>query len=166
VIRDIGRHTIGPGPAAGYRHPLRMAAGNPQAARATVRVQEIEARAEADRLLGEPSTVTIALPPIAIPAVTVVQARPDIITKRNAGHLGMTGPELLRILRAMSADPRFRGEVIRYGKAYRGAPPDAIVAFLRAAPIAAAEGDDEELDLELARRAGYVLAPSTSWRQR
>jgi hypothetical protein len=104
------------------------------------------------------SSVTIAIPLDVIPAVTVVQAPPGLITKRNAGHLGMTGAELLRILRAMSADPRFSAAVVRHGKSLRGAPPEAILDYLRAAPLAAAK-DDEGPDLDLMRRAGYELAP-------
>jgi hypothetical protein len=104
------------------------------------------------------SSVTIAIPLDVIPAVTVVQAPPGLITKRNADYLGMTAAELLRILRAMSADPRFFTAVVRHGKSLRGAPPDAILDYLRAAPPAAAK-DDEGPDVELMRRAGYELAP-------
>jgi hypothetical protein len=104
------------------------------------------------------SSVTVAIPLDVIPAVTVVQAPPGLITKRNAGHLGMTAAELLRILRAMSADPRFSAAVVRHGKSLRGAPPEAILDYLRAAPPAAAK-EEEGPDLELMRRAGYELAP-------
>ena len=103
-----------------------------------------------------PSTVTIAIPPIAVPAhVHVHEAPPALVTKRNAGHVGMTGAELLRVLRAMSSDPRFRAEVIRHGKSFRGAPPRAILEYLRAAPPAPAKDGEPEMDLELLESMGY-----------
>ena len=103
-----------------------------------------------------PSTVTIAIPPIAVPAhVHVHEAPPALVTKRNAGHVGMTGAELLRVLRAMSADPRFGAEVVRHGKSFRAAPPSAIVAYLRAAPAGAVKDGESELDLELLDSVGY-----------
>ena len=89
-----------------------------------------------------PSTFTIAIPPIEVPAhVHVHEAPPAIVTRRNAGHVGMAPAELLRVLRAMGRHPGFRDAVVRHGKSFRGAPPDAIVAYLRAAPLAAAEDD-------------------------
>jgi len=111
--------------------------------------------------LAPPSNVTVAIPLAAIPAVTVVQAPPAIVTKRNPGHVGMSWPELSRVLRRMAADPRFRDKVIRYGKSFRGAPPDAIVAFLRAAPpdtMPNGQQDDSAIDLELLDDMGYEQA--------
>jgi hypothetical protein len=103
-----------------------------------------------------PSTVTIAIPPIEVPAhVHVHEAPPALVTKRNAGHVGMTGAELLRVLRAMSTDPRFGAEVIRHGKSFRAAPPSAIVAYLRAAPSPAVKEGEPEMDLELLESMGY-----------
>jgi hypothetical protein len=105
------------------------------------------------------SSVTIAIPLDVIPAVTLAQAPPALITKHNSlSHLGMRPAEFLRILRAMSADPRFAAAVIRYGKSLRGAPPEAILDYLRSAPAAAAK-EDEDLDLELMHHVGYELAP-------
>jgi hypothetical protein len=41
--------------------------------------------------LAAPTTITIAIPPIAVPAaVHVHEAPPALVTKRNAAHLGMT----------------------------------------------------------------------------
>ncbi|WP_437831925.1 hypothetical protein [Sorangium sp. So ce1153] len=105
---------------------------------------------------GGPPTVTIAIPIDAIPAVTVAASPPALVTKRNASHVGMTGPELVRVLRAMKADPRFRSAVIVHGKSYRAAPPDAIVAYLRAAPPAAVDRDAGADDL--LRELGYERA--------
>jgi hypothetical protein len=114
--------------------------------------------------------MTIALPPISIPAVTVQAAPPALITRRNAGHLGMSGDELVRVLREMRADPRFRDAVIVRGKSFRAATPDAILAFLRATPTAPTNdtsdtGDaetegNEGVDVSLLRAAGYELEPT------
>jgi hypothetical protein len=102
------------------------------------------------------STVTIAIPPIAVPAhVHMHDAAPALITKRNAAHVGMSGQELLRVLRDMSADPRFRDAVIRRGKSFRAAAPSAIVAYLRAAPSVAVKDGEPEMDLELLESVGY-----------
>ena len=109
------------------------------------------------------SSVTIAIPLDVIPAVTLAQAPPGLITKHNAGHLGMTGARVLRIIRAMGADARFAPAVIRHGKSFRAAPPEAILEYLRTAPAAAAK-EDEDLDLELMRHVGYELATRTSAR--
>ena len=98
--------------------------------------------------------VTITIPPIALPSVTVQASPPALITRRNADHLGMTADEVLRVLRAMRADPRFREAVIVHGKSYRAAPPDAIIAYLRAAPMTAAKDCDEGGD-DLLRELGY-----------
>jgi hypothetical protein len=112
------------------------------------------------------SSVTIAIPLDAIPAVTFPQAPPGLITKHNAGYLGMTGARALRIIRAMSADARFAPVVIRHGKSFRAAPLEAILEYLRTAPAAAAtEDEDEDLDLELMRDVGYELAPRAGARR-
>ena len=95
-------------------------------------------------------SMTFAIPPITIPSVTVVQAPPVLVTQRNAAHVGMTGPELARLLRAMRAHPRFREAVIVRGKSFRAAPPEAILAYLRSAPpTAASEADGDDLLREL-----------------
>ena len=105
--------------------------------------------------------MTIEIPPITIPSVTVVQAPPVLVTQYNAAHVGMTGPELLRVLRAMRADPRFREDVIVRGKSFRAAPPDAILVYLRSAPpIAAHEADGDDLLREL----GYQRTGRTAGR--
>jgi hypothetical protein len=101
---------------------------------------------------GAPS-LTIAIPLDALPAVTVAAPPPALVTKRNSSHLGMSGPELVRTLRAMRADPRFRETVIAHGKSYRAASPDAIVAYLRAAPPGGASPGDDGGDL--LRELGY-----------
>jgi site-specific recombinase XerD len=75
--------------------------------------------------------VTLTLPGAALAGFTI-QAPPGLVTVRNAEHLGMTAEELVGVLGAMGADPRFRDHVVQHGKSYRAAPPDAIVAFLRA----------------------------------
>ncbi len=110
-----------------------------------------------------PPTVTIALPPIAVPAaVHVHEAAPAVVTKHNPGHVGMTAPELLRVLRAMRADPRFRDTVICYGKSYRGAAPADIVAFMRAAAAPLTMGEQEGdggVDANLLAATGYELCP-------
>jgi hypothetical protein len=113
--------------------------------------------------------MTIALPAISLPAVTVQAAPPALITRRNAAHLGMSGDELVRVLRDMRADPRFRDAVIARGKSFRAAAPDAVIAFLRAAPAAstrdagdqseAETGIDDGVDMNLLRAAGYDLGP-------
>src|SRR5262249_47315944 len=80
---------------------------------------------------------TIAVPAtVEIPAeqMTIHAAPPGLITRRNADYLGLTGDELVRIVRAMSRDPRFADQVVVYGKSLRGAPPDSILAHLRTAP--------------------------------
>lgn len=110
------------------------------------------------RVAAAPSSVTIAIPLDAIPAVTYTAAPPALITKRNAEHLGMSGPELGRVLRAMRADPRFREDVIARGKSYRAAPPEAILAYLRSVPAPVAkEADDGDGD-DLLRELGYERA--------
>lgn len=113
--------------------------------------------------------MTLTVPPISLPAVTVQAAPPLLITRRNAAHLGMSGNELLRILREMRADPRFRDRVISRGKSFRAAPPDAILAFLQAVPVASENdpvGDvpspDAEVDTDLLRAAGYALEPAVA----
>ena len=113
--------------------------------------------------------MTIALPSVALPSVTVQAAPPALITRRNAGHVGMTGNELLRVLREMRAEPRFRDAVIVRGKSFRAATPDAIVAFLRAVPDASTSNASEEeasrddgVDTALLRAAGYELDPAAS----
>lgn len=110
----------------------------------------------------EPVGMTFTLPPVHVPAVTVVQSPPALVTKRNAAHVGMSGEELHRVLRAMRADPRFADQVIARGKSFRAAPPAAIVAYLRAAPISndleRADGPDDGL----LRAAGYEPAPPRS----
>jgi hypothetical protein len=98
--------------------------------------------------------LTIAIPLHALPAVTVAAPPPALITKRNAAHVGMSGPELVRVLRAMRADPRFREDVIAHGKSYRAAPPEAIVAYLRSVPAPAGEEGGEDGD-DLLRELGY-----------
>jgi len=106
--------------------------------------------------------VTIALPLDALGPITVTEAPPALVSRVNAGHVGLDGDEIVRVLRAMRADPRFRDHVISRGKSFRAAPPEAIVAFLRSAP--AIEADPEDVDGDLLRAAGYAapLAPSTS----
>ena len=101
-------------------------------------------------------SMTIEIPPITIPSVTVVQAPPALITQHNAAHVGMTGPELLRVLRAMRVDPRFREAVIARGKSFRAASPEAILAYLRSVPPAAANEADGD---DLLRELGYERAP-------
>ncbi len=64
-------------------------------------------------------------------ALTVVAAPPALITRHNVGHVGLTVRQLLDVLRAMRLEPRFAPEVVSYGKSVRGAPPEAILAFLR-----------------------------------
>jgi hypothetical protein len=108
---------------------------------------------------GTTATLTFALPLDGL-AVTVQAPPPALVTKRNAGHLGMTGPELVRVLRAMRADPRFRDAVVAYGKSYRAAPPEAIVAFLRTAPPSAANGADAEDEGDRLRELGYERVPA------
>jgi len=86
-------------------------------------------------------------------------APPGLITRRNADFLGLSGDELVRIVRAMSHDPRFADQVVVFGKSLRGAPPDAILAYLRAAPSIAAndgepEDDDSAID-DLLAKGGY-----------
>lgn len=103
-----------------------------------------------------PEAMSIVLPPIAIPSVTLVQAPPALITRRNAEHVGMAGPEFLRTLRAMRADPRFRDAVIVHGKSFRAASPEAVVAYLRAVPPGAA--NEAESD-DLLRELGYERTP-------
>jgi hypothetical protein len=81
---------------------------------------------------------TIAVPvTVEIPAeqMTIHAAPPGLITRRNADYLGLTGDELVRIVRAMSRDPRFADQVVKFGKSLRSAPPDSILAYLRSAPL-------------------------------
>src|SRR5215468_1832063 len=98
---------------------------------------------------------------VEIPAeqMTIYAAPPGLITRRNAHHLGLTGDELVRIVRAMSRDPRFADQVVMFGKSLRGAPPDSILAYLRAAPrVVANDGDQDDgsdLDEALLTAAGY-----------
>ncbi|MFO0755065.1 MAG: hypothetical protein U0359_01125 [Byssovorax sp.] len=73
-------------------------------------------------------TARIDLP---VEALTVVAAPPALITRHNVGHVGLTVRQLLDVLRAMRLEPRFAPEVVVYGKSVRGAPPAAILAFLR-----------------------------------
>ena len=103
----------------------------------------------------ERPTVSIALP--AEIHQHHHEAAPAILTKRNAAHVGMTGPELLRVLRDMRADRRFADRVIVRGKSFRAATPDDVIAYLRAAPIAASKGEDADdgLDHELLARVNY-----------
>jgi hypothetical protein len=98
--------------------------------------------------------VTITLPPITVPAVTLNAPPPALVSRRNADHVGMTGDELVRVLRAMRADPRpeFRDAVIVYGKSFRAAPPAAIVAYLRAGAVVA---DDDESGDDVLASVGY-----------
>jgi hypothetical protein len=105
---------------------------------------------------------TIAVPAtVEIPAeqLTIYAAPPGLITRRNADHIGLSGDELVRIVRAMSRDPRFADQVVMSGKSLRGAPPDAILAYLRAAPpVVAKDGDQDDgsdLDDALLAAAGY-----------
>jgi hypothetical protein len=105
---------------------------------------------------------TIAVPvTVEIPAeqMTIHAAPPGLITRRNADYLGLTGDELVRIVRAMSRDPRFAEQVVKFGKSLRGAPPDSILAYLRAAPpVVANDGDQDDgsdLDEALLASAGY-----------
>lgn len=101
-------------------------------------------------------SVTVEIPLDAIPAVTYTAAPPALITKRNAEHVGMSGPELVRVLRAMRADPRFREAVIAHGKSYRAAPPEAIVAYLRSVPAPVGkEGSEDGDGDDLLRELGY-----------
>jgi len=95
-------------------------------------------------------TLTVPLGP-----VTIVAPAPALITRRNANHLGLTGDDLVRIVRAMALDPRFRDTVVRRGKTLRGAPPDQILAFLRSAPPVAGDEDGDALLREL----GYEALP-------
>jgi hypothetical protein len=90
--------------------------------------------------------------------VTVTVAPPALVSKVNAAHLGLKPNELVRVLRAMRADPRFRDHVIARGKSFRAAPPEAIIAFLRATPMLE-ERNDDDVDFDLLRRAGFDVAP-------
>jgi hypothetical protein len=109
---------------------------------------------------GREPALTLTLPVAALAGLTVQAAPPGLITKRNAAHLGMSGAELLRVLRAMLADPRFRDAVVRHGKSFRAAAPEDIIAYLRAAPlVAAAQAADDGIDHELLREAGFEMAP-------
>jgi hypothetical protein len=104
----------------------------------------------------------IAVPvTVEIPAeqMTIHAAPPGLITRRNADYLGLTGDELVRLMRAMARDPLFADQVVKFGKSLRGAPPDSILAYLRAAPPAAAndgdQDDDSDVDDALLASAGY-----------
>lgn len=101
---------------------------------------------------GSAPSITVAIPLDALPAVTVTAPPPALVTKRNASHVGMTGPELVRVLRAMRADPRFRDAVVAHGKSYRAASPESIIAYLRAAPVVK---DGDEGGDDLLRELGY-----------
>src|SRR5215468_1511614 len=111
-------------------------------------------RAVPDRTIAVPATVEIPAEQMTIHA-----APPGLITRRNADYLGLTGDELVRIVRAMSRDPRFADQVVKFGKSLRGAPPDSILAYLRAAPpVEANDGDQDDgsdLDEALLASAGY-----------
>jgi hypothetical protein len=109
--------------------------------------------------MGDPSvkpSVTIAIPLDALPSVTVTAPPPALVSRLNAAHVGMTGPELVRILRAMRADPRFREAVIVHGKSFRAASPEAIVAYLRAAPARAPADASDDVDDDLLTELGYA----------
>jgi hypothetical protein len=108
--------------------------------------------------------VTLSIPIDAIGPITVTAPPPALVSKVNAGHLGLETRELVRVLRAMRADPRFRDQVIARGKSFRAAPPDAIIAFLRATPFIE-ERNDDDLDPELLRRAGYSVPPRRPFSQ-
>jgi hypothetical protein len=107
------------------------------------------------------STRTIAVPAtVEIPAeqMTIHAAPPGLITRRNADYLGLSGDELVRIVRSMSRDPRFADQVVVFGKSLRAAPPDSIIAYLRAAPpVVANDGkvEDDDIDDDLLAAAGY-----------
>jgi hypothetical protein len=105
---------------------------------------------------------TIAVPvTVEIPAeqMTIHAAPPGLITRRNADDLELTGDELVRIVRTMSRDSRFADQVVMFGKSLRGAPPDSILAYLRAAPpVAVNDGDEDDgsdLDEALLASAGH-----------
>ena len=105
--------------------------------------------------LGNPRatvTTTIAIP---VGDLAITAAPPALVTKRNADHLGLSGAELVKVLRAMRADPRFREAVIVRGKSFRAAPPAAILAYLRAAPPVEDDGPDKD---DLLRAIGYERA--------
>jgi hypothetical protein len=111
----------------------------------------------------EPPSIAIAIPLSALPAVTVTAPPPALVTKYNAEHLGLDRRTLLEVLRGMQRDPRFADEVIVRGK-LRGAPPAAILAFLKATPAArmtpppvndVAPADDVATVLE---RGGFELS--------
>jgi hypothetical protein len=122
------------------------------------------ARAEVHPRATPARTIPVPLV-VEIPAdqMTIHAAPPGLITRRNADYLGLTGDELMRMLRAMRADPRFRDRVIVHGKSYRAAAPDDLIAFLRAAPTTTpasedAEDDEDAVDAVL-REGGYRLKP-------
>jgi hypothetical protein len=102
--------------------------------------------------------LTLSIPLDAIGPLTVTVPPPALVSKVNAAHLGLEPNELVRVLRAMRADPRFRDQVVARGKSFRAAPPEAIIAFLRATPMVE-ERNDDDIDLELLRRAGYGVPP-------
>lgn len=104
----------------------------------------------------EPPSIAIAIPLAALPAVTVTAPPPALVTKHNADHLGLDRRTLLDVLRAMQRDPRFAHEVIVRGK-LRGAPPAAILAFLKATPTARAAAPPPVNDVTPADDVADVL---------
>jgi hypothetical protein len=109
-------------------------------------------------------TATIALA-IPVEAFTILAAPPALVTNHNPEHVGLTRRVLLAVFREMVGNPRFAPEVVIRGK-IRGAPPAAIVAYLREqtahasrsvqmAPEAA--NDDDALDAEARRSIGVEL---------
>lgn len=104
---------------------------------------------------GKPS-ITIAIPLDALPSVTVSASPPALVSRVNAAHVGMEPDELLRILRAMRAHPRFRDAVIVHGKRFRAAAPEAIVAYLRAVPARAPADASDDVDDNLLTELGYA----------
>ncbi len=80
------------------------------------------------------SSVTVSIPLASLEAAGVVVHAPPpaMVTKMNCErHLGITERQFLDALRAMRRDPRFAADVIATGK-IRGAPPERVLAFLRA----------------------------------
>ena len=65
---------------------------------------------------------SIAVPiTVEVPAdqMTIHAAPPGLITRRNADYLGLTGDEIVKIVRAMARDPRFSDHVVVFGKSLR-----------------------------------------------
>ena len=111
-------------------------------------------------------TITIAYPPIALPAVTVCAPAPRLLSPDiNPEHVGLDRAGLVEHLAWMGRSPRWRPSVIELSRKRRFAAPDDVIASLKeraTAPpaVAAASAEDAgvaalcaELDLEDVPRA-------------